>query len=232
MVYKPHFKRVSGHCARTLTQYINVLRVQIALPVPLYRLNKLLPQPKKFQVHKRIRQTACTIGIEVNSPLLSQHEHQLQRRLLRLHRRSVGRGCDLEFPSSPTPALSAHSPLLHWLYDPEGYLKRFRGLEPPSFLDATTLLPSGITPGFAFHEVREWNDDIGFTSPLPGRDFRGEGFFGSNTDGLIDPDVLSSLRRQFAIPIWDTKKSFTLIGSCSTSIGMKTLVDGSRWCIN
>ena len=30
-------------------------------------------------------------------------------------RQSVGRGCDLEFPSSSTPAMSAHSPLLHWL---------------------------------------------------------------------------------------------------------------------
>ena len=59
--------------------------------------------------------------------------------------------------------MSAHSPLLHWLYDAEGYLKPFRGLEPPSFFDATTLLLSGITPGFAFHEVREWNDDIEFT---------------------------------------------------------------------
>ena len=102
--------------------------------------------------------------------------------------------------------MSAHSPLLHWLYDPEGYLKPFRGLEPPSFFDATTLLPSGITPGFAFHEVREWNDDIEFTSPPPGREFRGKGIFGSNTDGWIDPDVLSSLRRQVAIPIWDRKK--------------------------
>ena len=121
-------------------------------------------------------------------------------------RQSVGRGCDLEFPSSPTPAMSAHSPLLHWLYDPEGYLKPFRGLEPPSSFDATTLLPSGITPGFAFHEVRGWNDDIEFTSPPPGREFRGKGIFGSNTDGWIDPDLLGSLRRQFAIPIWDRKK--------------------------
>ena len=119
---------------------------------------------------------------------------------------SVGRDCDLEFPSSPTPAMSANSPWLHWLYDPEGNLKPFRGLEPPSFFDATTLLPSGITPGFAFHEVRERNDDIKFTSPPPGREFRGKGIFGSNTDGWIDPDVLSSLRRQFAIPIWDRKK--------------------------
>ena len=73
MVYKPHSKRVSGYCAWTLTQYINVLRVPIALDVPLYRLDKLLPQPKKFRVHKRIQQTACTIGIEVHSPPLSQH---------------------------------------------------------------------------------------------------------------------------------------------------------------
>ena len=73
MVYKPHSKRVSSYCARTLTQYINVLRVHTALAVPLYRLDKLLPQPKKFRVHKRIRQTACTIGMEVHSPLLSQH---------------------------------------------------------------------------------------------------------------------------------------------------------------
>jgi hypothetical protein len=33
------------------------------------RLDKLLPQPKKFRVHKRIRQTACTIGIEDGSSL-------------------------------------------------------------------------------------------------------------------------------------------------------------------
>ena len=121
-------------------------------------------------------------------------------------RQSVGRGCDLEFLSSPTPAITANSPLLHWLYDPKGYLKPFRGLELPSFFDATTLSPSGITPGFAFPEVREWNDDIEFTSPPPGREFRGKGIFGSNTDGGIDPDVLSSLRRQFAIHIWDRKK--------------------------
>ena len=75
-------------------------------------------------------------------------------------RESVGLGCDLEFPSSPTPAMSAHSPLLLCLYDPEGYLKPFRGLDPPAFFDATILLPSAITPGFTFHEVREWTDDI------------------------------------------------------------------------
>ena len=54
MVYKPHSEKVSGYCARTLTQYINALRVQIALAVPLYRLDKLIPQPKKFGVHKLI----------------------------------------------------------------------------------------------------------------------------------------------------------------------------------
>ena len=83
---------------------------------------------------------------------------------------------------------------------------RIFGLEPPSSFDATTLLPSGITPSFAFHEVREWNDDIEFTFPPPGREFRGKGIFGSNTDGWIDQDVSSSLRRQFAIPFWDRKK--------------------------
>ena len=43
MVYKPHSKRVSGYCARTLTQYINVFWVQKALFMPLYRMDKLLP---------------------------------------------------------------------------------------------------------------------------------------------------------------------------------------------
>ena len=85
--------------------------------------------------------------------------------------------------------MSAYSPLLHWLYDPEGYMKPFRCLEPPASSDATTLLPSQITPGFTFHEVRKWNDDIEFTSPLPGGEFRYKRIFGSNIDGWIDPDL-------------------------------------------
>ena len=107
-------------------------------------------------------------------------------------RQSIGRGCDLELLLSPTPPMSAPSPLLHLLYDPEGYLKPFRGLEPPAFLDATTLLLSAITPGFLIHEVPEWNYNMEFTSSPPGREFRGKVLFGTNTDSGIDPHVLGS----------------------------------------
>ena len=69
---------------------------------------------------------------------------------------STSSGLQITFDQQATPMLpmTVHSELLHWLFDPSGWLKPLRALTPPSSFDFNQLVPSGIADGMAFHGMQ------------------------------------------------------------------------------
>ena len=105
-------------------------------------------------------------------------------------------------PRVPTPAMEVHSRAIHWLFDADGYVKPYRALEPPLF-ELSQLKLSGISGGYAFHEVRVFNEEIKFIEPPPGEALQAKGIWGKTPDGWIDPQLIDSLRKQWSVPVWD-----------------------------
>jgi hypothetical protein len=70
--------------------------------------------------------------------------------------------------------MEVHSRAIHWLFDADGYVKPYRALEPPLF-ELSQLKPSGISGGYAFHEVRVFNEEIKFIEPPPGEALQSKG---------------------------------------------------------
>ena len=104
--------------------------------------------------------------------------------------------------ATPTLAMTVHSELLHWLFNPSSCLKPLRALTPRSSLDFNQLVPSGIADGMAFDEVRPPQNESEVRVPEPGKAELGTGVVGKSADSWFDPDVLETLQNHYRVPVW------------------------------